>query len=74
MNTLTTVLWCGRTVLAKLYKGSPSPVTYANRTQAERKAAELGVGWSVYKGMGRPFYVAFDGTGEVADEPSVQVG
>jgi hypothetical protein len=48
----------GREVLAKMYEGEPYPVTYANRTQAERKAAELGAGWAVFRFMGRPFYVA----------------
>lgn len=33
-------------------------VKYANRTQAERKAAQLGIQWECYKGIGRPFYVA----------------
>lgn len=58
MNILTTKLASnGATVLAKLYKGEPSAVTYANRTQAQRKAAELGEGWEVAR-WGRPFYVA----------------
>jgi hypothetical protein len=60
MNTLTTKLRCGKTVLAKVYENLVFPMTYANRTQAERKAAELGAGWSVYKGPRRPFFVAFD--------------
>jgi len=36
----------------------PSAVTYANRTQAKKKAEELGAEWCVYRGHGRPFYVA----------------
>jgi len=57
---LTVKLNNGRTVLAKLYQGQPCAVTYNNRSQAERKAAQLGVGWAVF-GF-RPFYV-----GQVAD-------
>ena len=44
-------------VLAKLYKGRPSAMTYANRTQATAAAAKLGEGWAVI-GRGRPLYVA----------------
>lgn len=57
-NQLTVVLQhhAGVEVLAKLYKGTAMAVTYANRTQAERKAAELGAGWAVYH-WGRPFLV-----------------
>lgn len=57
MNILTTKLRNGRTVLAKLYAGEPSAVTYANRTQAYKKQAELGSEWVVIQ-AGRPFYVA----------------
>lgn len=59
-TTETTVkLNNGIEVLAKLYKGQPSAVTYANRTQAEMAVAKLGAEWCVYRcGMGRPFYVA----------------
>ena len=32
------------------------PMQYANRTQAEKKAAKLGPEWDVYQ-RGRPFYV-----------------
>ena len=52
----TTVLYNGITVLGKVYKGEVCAVTYANRTQAQRKAAELGSEWAVYH-FGRPFYV-----------------
>ena len=52
----TTVLNNGITVLGKTYKGRICAVTYANRTQAQKKADELGVGWAVYH-FGRPFYV-----------------
>ncbi len=54
---LTVRLNDGREVLAKLYKGEPCAVTYANRTQARRKATELGPGWSVIHGLARPFYI-----------------
>jgi hypothetical protein len=53
---LTVKLNNGRIVLAKLYKGEPSAVTYANRTQAYAKVALLGPGWAVTGH--RPFYVA----------------
>jgi len=48
----------GIEVLAKLYKGEPSAITYANRTQAENKVSALGPEWVVYRGGGRPFFVA----------------
>ena len=44
----TTRLNNGMEVLAKQYKGELYAVTYANRTQAFRKARELGKGWAVY--------------------------
>ncbi len=50
---LTVTLRDGRLVLAKLYHGAPSALTYANRTQATAAARRVGgfvVGW-------RPFYV-----------------
>jgi hypothetical protein len=47
----------GAEVLAKEYEGELVPVTYANRTQAEKKVGSLGAGWDVYKGLGRPFYI-----------------
>jgi len=56
MNEMTTQLWDGLTVLAKMYKGEPTALTYANRTQAQRKAEQLGAGWAVYRGR-RAFYV-----------------
>ena len=46
----------GLTVLAKSYKGTATPVTYANRTQADRKARELGPEWFVTARW--PFLVA----------------
>lgn len=46
-----------REVAAKLYEGEAYALTYANRTQANRKATDLGDGWEVIRG-GRPFYVA----------------
>lgn len=48
----------GIEVLARDYNGTLEAVTYSNRTQANRKAAELGVAWTVWQGTGRPFYVA----------------
>jgi hypothetical protein len=54
----------GRDVLAKISDGEPYPVTYANRTQALRKTAEMGPGWVVID-PGRPFYVA---RGKPADD------
>jgi len=48
----------GIEVLAKEYKGRPTAVTYANRTQAANKAAQLGPEWVVYRGLYRPFFVA----------------
>ena len=51
--TLKGGIWRGREVLAR---PDGSPVQYANRTQAARKVAELGLGWQV---IGRrPFYAA----------------
>lgn len=44
----------GAVVLAKLYKGEPFPLTYANRTQAKNAAAK--VGGEVIQ-CGRPFFV-----------------
>ena len=52
----TTKLNNGIEVLAKPYHGHNMAVTYANRTQAEKKAAEMGNGWAVYH-FSRPFYV-----------------
>jgi hypothetical protein len=57
-ETLTTTLRNGVVVLAKLYKGVPMAMTYANRTQAERAATKAN-GW-VWQGTGRPFYVRFN--------------
>lgn len=50
----------GRQVVAKMTKYGLSAVTYANRTQAERKAAELRKmnGWQAEVIGRRPFYVA----------------
>jgi len=57
MNALTVTLNNGRIVLAKLYQGQPTALTYSNRTQAERVAALQGADWAVYHGTSRPFYV-----------------
>ncbi len=53
---LTKKLNNGVEVLAKMYAGEPSAMTYANRTQAQKKASSLGDPWRVYN-WGRPFYV-----------------
>lgn len=53
----TITLRNGREVLAKLYQGELRSVTYANRTQAYKKQAELGDQWEVCQFLGRPFYV-----------------
>lgn len=56
----------GKVVLGKMYKEDIFPVTYANYTQANRKAAELnaaGVKASVLKPslFGRSIYVEIQG-------------
>lgn len=61
---LTTKLNNGLTVLAKMYKGELCAMTYSNRKQASTKVAELGEGWYVSKGLGRPFYVAYNVTAD----------
>jgi hypothetical protein len=53
---LTTTLRDGTVVLAKMYKGEPSAMTYSNRTQAETAAVKNG-GEVIQRG--RPFYVAY---------------
>lgn len=57
MEATLTVEKHGRKVLARVYGGQPVPMTYSNRTQAEKKASKLGPEWAVYQ-WGRPFYVA----------------
>ncbi len=52
---ITTRLDNGLTVLGKLYKGEVTALAYANRTQARKKADEIG--GTVYHRQG-PFYVA----------------
>lgn len=54
---LTKTLRNGVVVLAKLYNGEPSAMTYANRTQANNAAEKSG--GSVVQ-IGRPFYVRMD--------------
>jgi hypothetical protein len=52
----------GRTVLAKATKYGTSAVTYANRTQAEKKVAEIraaGIACYSTRYRGRPIYVVF---------------
>lgn len=51
---ITTTLSSGIVVLAKLYKGQPCAMTFANRTQANN-AAEKSGGWVCQ--IGRPFFV-----------------
>ncbi len=46
----------GIQILAKRNKGDLIPVTYTNRSQAQKKAAQLGDKWTVYQ-FGRPFLV-----------------
>ena len=55
---MTYKLRSGIEVAAKIYEGEPSPLMYVNRTGAQKAAAKLGPGWTVYRGMGRPFYAA----------------
>jgi hypothetical protein len=55
---LTCRLSDGTEVLAKRYKHYIMPVTYANRTQAVRKLAQLGVGWRIRHGSCRSFFLA----------------
>jgi hypothetical protein len=52
----------GEEVLAKMYKGEPDAVTYANRTQAYAAAAKQGDGWEVIQ-RGRPWYLRKDPEG-----------
>ncbi|MDO8357298.1 MAG: hypothetical protein Q7U76_12985 [Nitrospirota bacterium] len=54
----TVTLRNGVAVLAKLYKGELCPIRYANRTQADTKVKMMPERWYIYRGMGRPFYVA----------------
>ena len=58
LNPLTVMLNNNRVVLAKMYKGKPSAITYANRTQATRKAVEFHA--TVYTSGHGPFYVEVD--------------
>ena len=61
MNETPTVkLGNGWQVLAKPYKRELSAVTYANRTQAEARAAKLGAEWWVVcqSPASRVFYIA----------------
>jgi hypothetical protein len=64
---MTKTLRSGCEVTARPYKGEPSAITYANRTQAQRALEKMpeGQGWGVYQ-FGRPFYV-----GRFADEAAV---
>ena len=45
----------GMLCLGKIYKGEIVPISYANRTQAQRAANKAGSGWFVR--IQRPFYV-----------------
>ncbi len=55
MKRIEVTLRDGTVVLAKLYKGEPSALTYANRTQAENAARKEPDGEVIQRG--RPFYV-----------------
>jgi len=55
IEILTTTIR-GVEVLAKEYEGMLIPITYSNRTQANKKAARMPKGWQVYH-FSRPFYV-----------------
>ena len=57
MSHLTIKLNSGATVAAKMYKGQPYALTFANWTQAENKQRMLGPEWVVIQ-WGRPWYVA----------------
>ena len=69
----------GVEVFAKMSDGELHPVGYGNRTQAQKKVAELGEGWAVYRGTyGRPFYVgksktASTKTAALTDEHAVNL-
>ena len=54
----TYMLRTGEIVLARPWDGRTYPVTYTNRTQAERAAAKVG-GEVIQRG--RPFYVRLPG-------------
>lgn len=69
MEVLTVKLRDGRTVLAKKTKYGVLPVTYANYTQANKKARELAAaGFDVFvPGYHRPMFVVF--TRDAEPEP-----
>ena len=54
MESLTTTLSSGVVVLAKMYKGRPSAKTFANRSQANKAAEQVG---GEVIGLGRPLFV-----------------
>lgn len=58
-RVLSVVLNSGVRVAAKIYKGSASALTYANRTQAAHAACKLG-GNVLHPRQGGPFYVAVE--------------
>jgi hypothetical protein len=58
MNEETYKLPNGMRVLARWHMLTLRPVTYANRTQAYAELARLGDGWFVWRGLGRPWFVA----------------
>ena len=60
---LTVKLNNGRFVLGRLVEGDKWPYQYSNRTQADRRATE--VGGHVRQFAGRPFYIAMDVVDEV---------
>jgi len=61
---MTTKLRNGVTVLAHEVAGyGVMPFTFSNRTQAATRVYKLGGDpWYVYKGYGRPFFVALKGS------------
>lgn len=60
-NTVKTmVLRSGITVLAKDYKEITMPVTYANMTQAQKRANSLrSEGWNAWVSASHPFLIVF---------------
>ena len=58
---LVVTLSGGVVVAAKVVKDRTWAYTFANRTQAEKLAARLGLGWYVSNLRGRPFFVVYSG-------------
>jgi predicted transcriptional regulator len=70
MEILTKKHYTGKTVLAKMYKGEPCAVTYANRKQAYAKETQLkAAGFNCYvMQCGRPLVIAIQTDAERAAE------